>query len=312
MDINHRIDYYEGYRSTILHILVYQKVDADVVQKFLDAGADYNQIEEKIETVSKKTGDAPLHLALQPDYTAVVAALLQRPHIAVDAPDAEGYTALQRAVQQNMPTMVEALLKAKANANVRHEGNTPLHRATANNYQKIVKILLRHSANPDATNCQGQTALHIAAKEGHTEIAQQLLKHSANVNAKDAHGLTPLWAAAYPSPNTQMIELLSNHGADPEIGQITINDKAYTLCKALSMHTRQHEEVVKDSPEEDIEIEEESISRGETPPAHTPELEKGDSVPLLLDRGGAVLPLHLWNLTADSAIPSEVFKSPDE
>ena len=238
MDINDYIDYYEGYNSSILHILSYEQVNPVLVQKFLAAGADCNQVEEVVAgpDAASKPGQAALHIAAEQGNLAMVEMLLSGAHA-------------QRA-------------------------------------------------RPDVTNTQGKTALHITAQGRHVAIAQKLLQEGADVNATDNRGLTPLWDAAYPCPNTAMIELLFQQKADPRIGQIVVDDRTYTLLEVLAMqHT---EEVTKDVPG----APEESISSMTISSMHSSKLAKGDLqkhylIPPSLGRG-VILPTYFWPMAKQS------------
>ncbi|MGM0922184.1 MAG: M48 family metallopeptidase [Bacillota bacterium] len=70
------------------------------------------------------------------------------------------------------------------------------------------------------------TALMLAASENDLERAEELIEDGQDVNAQDAFGMTPLMYASYPPAdeyeeeliiNTEMVELLLKHGADPNI-----------------------------------------------------------------------------------------------
>lgn len=149
---------------------------------------------------------------------------------AVDAPDAEGVTALGWAVFNCKPATVHALLELGADANHRdHRGGftplmytgTPLrgHRLYGSQVDRIAiaQQLIQRGADVNQTvgdghtSGDGQTALHFAAKSKSAGLVKILLASGARRDAKDTHGLTPLDVAKFPdyAPNDKVIDLLS-------------------------------------------------------------------------------------------------------
>jgi ankyrin repeat protein len=158
--------------------------------------------------------DTALVEAVKDGDTAAVRALLAK-HVNVDAPEADGTSALHWAAERDDLELVDTLLKAGAAARVtnRH-GMTPLHLAAANGSAAIIERLIAAGADPDAALPDGETVLMTAARSGHAEAVTALIEHGAKVNTKEPHkGQTALmWAAA--DNRAAVVRALSSAGAD--------------------------------------------------------------------------------------------------
>ena len=117
----------------------------------------------------------------------------------VNAPAADGATALHWAVYQEQPELVDLLLAAGAKADVANNlGVTPLHLAAASGQTPVVQRLLARGANPDAHSEAGITPLLEAARTGRADIVRLLVAKGAAVDVREPQrGQTALmWAAA--------------------------------------------------------------------------------------------------------------------
>ncbi|HTD66353.1 MAG TPA: ankyrin repeat domain-containing protein [Candidatus Limnocylindria bacterium] len=144
---------------------------------------------------------------------AAIRTLLKQ-HADVNAPQADGMTALHWAAQRDDLEMAKALVEAKANANATNRyGVTPLSLACQNGNASIVELLLAQGADPNTTLRGGETVLMTAARTGKAGPVNALLKRGAGVNATERRGQTALmWAAA--DGHTEVVELLIKAGAD--------------------------------------------------------------------------------------------------
>ena len=136
-------------------------------------------------------------------------------HADVNAPQADGATALHWAVFQSDKEMVDVLLRAKANPSVSNrEGSTPLWLASVNGDTAIIAALLDAGANANEPLPLGRTPLMAASRTGNVDAMKVLLDHGANANAKETlRGTTPLmWAAD--EGHAPAIQLLIQRGAD--------------------------------------------------------------------------------------------------
>jgi ankyrin repeat protein len=132
----------------------------------------------------------------------------------VNAPEADGSTALLWAANLNDQDLALRLLKAGADPKVRNRlGATPLAEAAFNSNTELVKALLDAGADPNAAGPDGQTPLMIVARTANVAAAKLLLDKGANPNVTEAQkNQTPLmWAAA--SSQGAMVRQLLDGGA---------------------------------------------------------------------------------------------------
>jgi uncharacterized protein len=147
------------------------------------------------------------------DTAAIRALLAQRADI--NAPQADGATALHWAVYRNDFVLAKLLIEAGANVRAANrDGATPLSLAATAGNAEMIATLLGAGATPNEKLPFGQTALMLAARNGNPAALTVLLDHGADVNAKeDLRGTTPLmWAADEAHPDA--VKLLIDHGAD--------------------------------------------------------------------------------------------------
>lgn len=133
----------------------------------------------------------------------------------VNAPAADGVTALHWAVYADDEALTNALLEAGARADVANDlAVTPLHLAAANGNARIVQALIGRGAKVDAASEAGVTPLMEAARVGSAEAVRALIARGADVNAREtSRGQTALmWAAARGHAAT--VRILAGAGAD--------------------------------------------------------------------------------------------------
>ncbi|MCE2540494.1 MAG: ankyrin repeat domain-containing protein [Acidobacteria bacterium] len=133
----------------------------------------------------------------------------------VDAANDYGVTPLSLACDNGSARMVMRLLDAGADADAaRSTSETPLMTCARTGNVDAVRALLDAGANPSAAEAwQGQTALMWAAAEAHTAIVRSLVEHGADVHARTAGGFTALAIAAR-EDEPELAALLLNAGAD--------------------------------------------------------------------------------------------------
>jgi uncharacterized protein len=132
----------------------------------------------------------------------------------VNAPQADGATALQWAAYRNDLQMADMLIGAGAKVALRNrEGASPLYLAGVNGSPEMIERLLKAGADVNEPGPQGETPLMLAARNGNLAALKVLLEHKADVNAKDKiRGTTPLmWAAE--RGNSAAMKLLIEKGA---------------------------------------------------------------------------------------------------
>jgi ankyrin repeat protein len=145
---------------------------------------------------------------------AAVARLIAR-HADVNAPQADGATALHWAVYRDDLPMIERLIAAGARVTTanRH-GATPLALACINGSARAIERLLAAGASPNDRGPNGETALMMASRTGAIGAMTVLLNAGADVNARETlRGTTALmWATAHAHPAA--VQLLLDRGAD--------------------------------------------------------------------------------------------------
>lgn len=102
-----------------------------------------------------------------------------------------GFTPIHHASNRGHATIVNELLKAGMNVNIKNDdGETPLHSAAYSGHLLIVEQLLDGCADVEARNNYGETPLFYAARKGLPAVVRLLLQRGANVHSKDDIGET--------------------------------------------------------------------------------------------------------------------------
>jgi ankyrin repeat protein len=94
-------------------------------------------------------------------------------------------------------------------------GWTPLLYAIGNGQEEITLVLLQHGADPNTATPDGRTPLFFAVARKQVKAVQALLDRNVNASQKFPDGWTPLLYAAQTPTETDMIEVLLAHHADP-------------------------------------------------------------------------------------------------
>ncbi|KAL7288157.1 hypothetical protein TKK_0017818 [Trichogramma kaykai] len=238
----HGVNYRDEHGLTHLHVASHFGYDCRV-HGYLELGADPN-------CRDRKTGNAPLHLALANSLKSTVELLLRYgadPGMA----NAKGATPLHVLGQvHNRANLAEMLnkLSDRKYGPVRvdardNEGNSPLHLAVGSDNNNMMVYLLRQGANPNLANNRRLTPLHLACQKNGGDVLKLLFQtidelqqepaplqkgqrsarrrrrvdgvvyREANVNARDESGRTPLQLAVA-NCLPQAVDLLLEHGAD--------------------------------------------------------------------------------------------------
>ena len=168
--------------------------------------------------------NSPLADAAEKSDRAVIRTLLKQ-HADVNAPQADGMTALHWAAYRDDLDTTKLLVEAKANVKATNRyGVTPLSLACQDGNTVLVELLLARGADPNTTLRGGETVLMTAARTGKPGPVEALLKRGADGNAKERRGQTALmWAAA--DGNTEVVELLIKAGAEIHA---TLPDSGFT------------------------------------------------------------------------------------
>jgi ankyrin repeat protein len=151
--------------------------------------------------------------AMRGDKAAVRTLIMQKAD--VNAPQADGATALHWAVYRADKELVTMLVRAGANPKAANrEGSTPLWLASINGDAAVIASLLEAGADANEPLPLGRTPLMIASRTGSVDAMKTLIDHGADVNAKESQrGTTALmWAADEAHPAA--VQLLIERGAD--------------------------------------------------------------------------------------------------
>ena len=181
--------------------------------------------------VSAATSDVA-DAVMRGDSAALRQLLTQKAN--VNAPQADGATALHWAVYRDDLATVDLLLGAGANPKAANGfGATPLSLATESGNAAITQRLLGAGADANERMLDGDTPLMMAARTGNLATMKVLLDRGADVNAKEpTRGTTALmWAAAHKHPAA--VQVLVDRGADVSaISSPAWQERPVTYAKA--------------------------------------------------------------------------------
>ena len=162
--------------------------------------------------------------------------------ISLGVTDAHGVSALARAAELNSVSMVVALLRAGASANLPYKGMTPLYIAAKEGNLVVVEALVKAGAAVDQAEADGWTPLLVAAQEGHLAAVEALVKAGAAVDQAEADGATPLYCAAQEG-HLAVVEALVKAGA--AVDQAEANGATPLYIAAKNGHLAVLEALVK-------------------------------------------------------------------
>ncbi|KAL6061854.1 early endosome antigen 1 [Balamuthia mandrillaris] len=166
---------------------------------------------------SQHAGCCGLHIAAEKNYVDVVEALLEAGVDVNIRSEKQKLTPLISAACCGSLGAVKTLIKAGADIDAQSStGNTALMLAIDRGKIDVAVTLIEGGANLEIKGQKGWTALHNAASggdKGYKEVAEALLKAGASVDALSETMLTPLHEAAGKSL-VEIVKLLVDAGAD--------------------------------------------------------------------------------------------------
>lgn len=159
-----------------------------------------NQVLKKmINLLRQYGGELTLNSAVKILDPAAVAEVIKDNPEHLEARDYVGYPAIQFAIQADNQTIVNLLLDAGADPNIKNKakynmtlGDQPLHVAAQYNRHEICRMLIDAGADVNSQNSQLNTPLHRAVEYESLETIKLLLKSGAAINVKNNDGETPL------------------------------------------------------------------------------------------------------------------------
>jgi len=155
--------------------------------------------------------DAAMH-----GHRDVVRALLQK-RVDVNAPQADGTTALHWAVRRDDVEMAELLIHGGARVGAANrDGATAMQLAALNGSAPMLELLMTAGgADPSAPLSRfADTALMLAARTGKIDAIAALLNHGAALNARETWGGTTALMFAAAEHHSAAVRLLVERGAD--------------------------------------------------------------------------------------------------
>uniref|UniRef100_A0A1I8H872 ANK_REP_REGION domain-containing protein n=1 Tax=Macrostomum lignano TaxID=282301 RepID=A0A1I8H872_9PLAT len=173
-----------------------------VVKILIEAQADLD--------IQTKRGATPLYIAAMRGHHEVARLLTSRPNVQ----QVHGATALYIAVQEGHRKVIESLINAGADVNIKiKSGEGPLHYASQSNLHSLVDILLRAYADPNILQDEGASPLIVACQLGHLGMVERLLSAMADPSVESTAGFTALHLAAQ-NGHHRIVQILMNAAAE--------------------------------------------------------------------------------------------------
>ncbi|KAL3861980.1 hypothetical protein ACJMK2_007986 [Sinanodonta woodiana] len=162
------------------------------------------------------SSDQLVSAASRGDALQVQKILKQKPSLVNEK--SQGITALIIASHEGHKDVVEVLLKANADKEIREgKGNTALMAALMGKEEGIALLLISSGAKVDVINADRRTAVHAAAINGANTALKEMLKRNCDPNAKDSWGDTPLHDAITAKNNSGVSILITHAQINPKI-----------------------------------------------------------------------------------------------
>jgi len=112
--------------------------------------------------------------------------------ININYQDEKGNTALHYACDEGNLKIVEILLNANCNTNIKNNLNkTPLHLSTQKGYFDITKKLIEFGAILNIEDSEKNTPLHFICKNNYIKLLKYILLKSPKIDCKNINGKTP-------------------------------------------------------------------------------------------------------------------------
>jgi ankyrin repeat protein len=178
-------------------------------------------------------------------------------------------------------------------------GLTALMHASRNGRKNVVRLLLNRGAHPHIRSRWGDnTALREAVKGRHKEIVKLLLdKRKRDASARFSMGYALIEAAK--KGDNDMVELLLDNGADPNVEGTPDSDSNYTSTTALiEASSEGHKDIVKLLLDKGADLNVEQSQSSATALFGASSRGHKDIVELLLDKGANPHIRHIWGATA--------------
>lgn len=131
--------------------------------------------------------------------------------------DEKGWTILHYAAKENNYQIVDMLIEAGLDVNVRTNSNsTPMLIAAHHGHLEFLTKLIFYKANPNLSKIGGLTPLMFATKHNHIYCVELLLKNGADVNLMN-DTLDNAFSIAVQEKNKRIVNLLHSYHSDFQI-----------------------------------------------------------------------------------------------
>ena len=187
------------------------QTSVELVQTLLDKGAQPNAVDTR--------GVSACHMAAEVGALDIVTALVQAGADCTVMAHAAAITPLIVAAAAGMEEMVSLLLAITTDVDALHDDKSAmsaLMAAASNGSSLIVDHILKAGANVNLRNSDGVTALMHAAVLSHLDVVVQLLEAGADLHATDNDGFDALVAAAT-GGSAEVAQLLLSKGLNPNV-----------------------------------------------------------------------------------------------
>ncbi|GKZ83328.1 hypothetical protein AnigIFM56816_008420 [Aspergillus niger] len=211
----------EGDNNPIAEYLLNAGVKLTTQQQFDDAietAAFKGNVSVFQRLMAGEVGDFTPKIRPDPLQVALAGGKMRRAKLLLqscaDINEEKGFfgNALAAAITSERLSIVQLVLDAGANIELRGRYGFPLRAAVIINNFEITKCLLEKGADPNVIDEELGDALQAAASRGSLEIMSLLLAYKADVLGRGGHFGDTLQAAAF-GGHEKAVELLINHGA---------------------------------------------------------------------------------------------------
>ena len=198
----------------------------------------------------------PLHMAAMFGLQNLAAKLL--PLYTIDEPTHMGTTALIKAASCGHRSLVCLFMNKDADPTKHNWYGTVLHCAAEAGEVGCIHELLDRGVNVNIEDCHGRAPLICAAESGHTGAIRALLERGANVNSVYRDWGTPLVVAVQGGASPEIIRMLLENGADPNI------PSAYSLSPLhiAARHGNDDTEIARDLLEYGADVDARAVNGG--------------------------------------------------
>lgn len=192
-----------GFADSDVPFITLRQSDQNRIDQTLSIAA----FREEVDVVGERMVTMGAGVVVLPDNVLVKAAyaddleamrqvLLEKPDVNV-RDERTGSTALEQAVHNSNREMIQLLLWARADVNLKDSsGQTVLMMMGEQSTSEIVWDLLNAGAKINARDNDGETALMAAAQVNNVDVLKTLLDAGAKVNGSNNEGVTTLMLAA--------------------------------------------------------------------------------------------------------------------